>query len=144
MKRRVVDASVAAKWFIPEEHSEIALRLLNGDDELFAPDLLYAEFGNIVWKKQRRGELQVEQAKKAVLGLRAVPIRVHASKSLLDLALEIACALDRSVYDSLYLSLAVTKDSVLVTADRRLYNSLQGTVLEPRVMWVETISHEEK
>lgn len=140
--RHVIDASVAAKWFIPEDHSELALRLLEGNEELYAPDLLYAEFGNILWKKQRRGELLREHAAKAIAGLHAVPLRVHPSKSLLDLALDIASTLDRSVYDSLYLSLAFAKDCALVTADRRLYNGLQGTALQARVMWVEAISRE--
>lgn len=141
MSRYVVDASVVAKWFIPEDHSEIALRLLNGN-ELLAPDLLYAEFGNILWKKRRRGELHVEQLLKAVAGLCAVPIRVEASSSIVVSAIEIACDLDRSVYDSLYLALAVAQNCELVTADRRLYNSLRGTVLHSRIVWVEAIAGE--
>ena len=40
MSRVVVDASVAVKWFLPEIHSEAALRYLDGDYERVAPDLL--------------------------------------------------------------------------------------------------------
>ena len=50
MSRVVVDASVAVKWFLPEIHSGAALRYLDDDCERLAPDLLYVEFGNVIWK----------------------------------------------------------------------------------------------
>ena len=51
MKTVIVDASVAAKWFFPEEGSKAAIRLLDGKHNLLAPDLLRSEFGNITWEK---------------------------------------------------------------------------------------------
>jgi predicted nucleic acid-binding protein len=52
MDKVVVDSSVAIKWFIPESLSSQARRLLDGYEaeslELLAPDLIYAEVGNIV------------------------------------------------------------------------------------------------
>ena len=56
----VVDASVAAKWLSPEPESAAADSLL--DDELWAPDLLFAEVANILWKKQSRGEMSATTA----------------------------------------------------------------------------------
>ncbi|HKO55026.1 MAG TPA: type II toxin-antitoxin system VapC family toxin [Thermoanaerobaculia bacterium] len=53
----VVDASVAIKWFVPEVHSITAIQVLHGEAALAAPDLIYSEFGNTLWKKTRRGEL---------------------------------------------------------------------------------------
>ncbi len=144
MKRVVVDASVVAKWFISEEYSDAALRLLDSEDELIAPDLLYAEFGNILWKKQRRGELQMTQAIKMMALLRRAPIRLYASESLAESALAIGCELARSFYDSLYLALAVSRSCELVTADRRLYNGLQGTRLQARLSWIGVLSKKAK
>ena len=57
MKKVVVAASVAAKWFIPELHSDSAAHLLDSELVLLAPDLIGAEFGNILWKKLRRAEI---------------------------------------------------------------------------------------
>ena len=51
MKGAVIDASVAVKWFIPEIHSQTAVKLLAGKKTLYAPDLIYAEVGNTLWKK---------------------------------------------------------------------------------------------
>jgi predicted nucleic acid-binding protein len=57
MDNLVVDSSVAIKWFITETYSQVARRILNdyqsGSINLLAPDLINAEIGNIVWKKQR-------------------------------------------------------------------------------------------
>lgn len=52
--KAVIDSSVAIKWFVVEPYSDDARRVLNeyqsGTLSLLAPDLMYAEVGNIVWK----------------------------------------------------------------------------------------------
>ena len=63
----VVDASVVIKWHVTEVHSPAALRLLRDDaPALHAPDLVFPEVGNILWKKVRRGDLTEEQARGSV------------------------------------------------------------------------------
>ena len=39
----VVDANVAAKWYLPEIGTEAALELMGGPNRLFAPDLIRIE-----------------------------------------------------------------------------------------------------
>ena len=67
--RVVVDSSVAIKWFVEEPYSVEAHRLLEGYQDgtltLLAPDLLYAEVGNIVWKKHRPGIKRTKGAENA-------------------------------------------------------------------------------
>ena len=58
----VVDASVAVKWLVEEEHSDEADRLLDGNHELFAPRLMASEVGNALWRKVRMGELERSRA----------------------------------------------------------------------------------
>ncbi len=53
----VVDASVVIKWFIEENLSAEAEAILGHGEPLFAPDLLLAEIGNVLWKKVIRGEV---------------------------------------------------------------------------------------
>jgi predicted nucleic acid-binding protein len=43
MIKLVVDASVAAKWYVPEIHSDAAVRLLDPEIVLLAPDLIIPE-----------------------------------------------------------------------------------------------------
>jgi predicted nucleic acid-binding protein len=55
---------------------------------------------------------------------------------LLALAFDLADRTQRTVYDCLYLALAVQLGGRMVTADQRLYNSLAGTPLGPHICWV--------
>jgi predicted nucleic acid-binding protein len=48
MKKFIVDACIAVKWFIPERHSQAALKLLGYDFVLMAPDYLLAEVSNVL------------------------------------------------------------------------------------------------
>ena len=74
----------------------------------------------------------------ALLGaLASVPLQVHPSQALIPLAFEIACRSRRSVHDSTYLAVAMLRHCPLVTADRRLYDSLQTGGFAPLVVWIE-------
>ena len=115
----VVDASVAAKWLAPEADSALAEALL--DDDLLAPDLLYAEVGNILWKKQMRGEMDAAAVPLAARWLLQAPLEVVDSASLLADALALAVQLQHSAYDCFYVALAERQDVPMVTADRRLH-----------------------
>jgi predicted nucleic acid-binding protein len=115
----VIDASVAAKWLAPEPDSPLAEALL--DDEMIAPDLLFAEVGNILWKKQLRGEMDAAATQVGSRWLLQVPVHVHDSASLLADALALALRLHHPVYDCFYLALAQRVDAPLVTADRQLH-----------------------
>ncbi|MFL6196412.1 MAG: type II toxin-antitoxin system VapC family toxin [Thermoanaerobaculia bacterium] len=134
----VVDASVVAKWNFPEDHSEAARRLLR-KAEICVPDLIWAEVGNIIWKKWRRKEITREESLSMVRDLDRFGFRVFLSERLRNSAWEIASRFDRSFYDSLYLALALKQSCPMVTADRRLYNALQGTPLAQHLLWVEDV-----
>ena len=137
MSRYVVDASIAVKWFVPESHSEAAYLLLDDAHELLAPDLLLPEFGNIIWKKIRLREITRSDGRRIVQALMRVPLALHPSTSLLELGFEIAQWIDRTVYDSLYLALAVLHDCPMVTADRRLHNVVKRGPLGQNLRWIE-------
>jgi predicted nucleic acid-binding protein len=127
MKPLVVDASVAAKWFLPEPDAPAALRLLNGRHRLAAPDLIRAEIGNLVWKLHARGTLTAQEASDVIEHFLSMPLEIHDSTYLLAPALEIAIATHRTVYDSLYLALALELDGTVVTADERWINALANS-----------------
>lgn len=139
MSRYTVDASVGIKWFVPEPHETAALRLLEQRAELHAPDLIYAETGNILWKKWLKGEIGSEDITQLIHDFKAVNIVVHKTEELMNNAWDIAKQYKRSFYDSLYLALAVQNECHMVTADLKLYNALKETSLKEHVMWIEDI-----
>jgi predicted nucleic acid-binding protein len=136
----VIDASVLIKFYVPEILSDRAERLLakveKKEIDLLAPDLIYPEAGNILWKKQRLKELtrsEVEEITDAILSL---PLEIEALKSLLPLTVDIAIAYGITVYDASYLSLAKVYETTLITADRKLVDLLAKTDLKDSVIWL--------
>ena len=139
MTSLVVDASVAAKWFLPEVHSEEALRLLETPYRLLVPDLLYLEVGNTLWKRVVNSEIAAEQAVDIAGVLESLPLASFPDRPLMAAALDIACRTGRTVYDSVYLALATQQNCRLVTADRRFFNALSKTPLKTSILWVGDI-----
>ena len=113
----VVDASVAAKWLLAEALSAKALDVVQPGNELVVPDLCWAEVGNILWKKSRAGELASTEAAKRFDDLALMGIRTVSNVVVARAALGVALATGRTVYDSLYIALAMHEGCRLVTAD---------------------------
>ncbi len=127
----VIDASVAAKWFLPavgETLTDEALQLLRryskGQLRFILPDLFWAEFANILWKAVRQGRLTKAAAELAIAAMKDRNLLTVPSVTLLDQAFTIATTFDRTVYDSLYVALAISSKAQLVTADQRLAHAL--------------------
>jgi predicted nucleic acid-binding protein len=136
----VVDPSVAVKWLLPEVHSGAARALLRAESVLLAPDLIRAEVGNVLWKRWRRGELEASEVDAALADFRRFPLEVHSAEPLLESAWAIARETGLTVYDGLYVALAVAHTSQpapLVTADHRLFETLRGGALAATCVWVE-------
>lgn len=129
MRRLVVDASVALKWLVAEEGSDLAAAL-RPNSELIAPDLLLAEVANALWKKVRRREMEPEDADLAIQLLQRVNVDFRSSRPLVRPALALALAreIDHPVYDCIYLALARAEQCALVTADGRLLRRAAGAL----------------
>jgi predicted nucleic acid-binding protein len=131
LTRVVVDASVAVKWCLPAQQEEFvpqAEDLLasyrRSEIRFLVPDLFWAELASGLWKAVRRGRISTERAMSALslvgdLGIPSIP-----SADLLPQALFLAMSHDRTVYESLYVALAVQSKSEMITADERLANAL--------------------
>ena len=122
----VVDASVVVKWFVPEIHSDTARRLLVLPHEYVAPDLLFAETANTIWKKVRREELTAEDGQQLVADMGQIAVAAVPCRSLADDALALATATGQTVYDSMYVALAVRLNTRAITADERLEAALKN------------------
>jgi predicted nucleic acid-binding protein len=123
----VVDASVAVKWMLPEPLASTAVRLQSPSYQLHAPSFLDIELANVFWKKVRQGLLSRAQADILLSQLPSLPLTRHAATPLVAAAFDLAERLGRTVYDCVYLALAVRLGGQMVTADERFANSLAGT-----------------
>ena len=130
----VIDASATIKWFVPEDDTEKAVRLrrkhIEGQIDLFAPDLLVYEVANAL---RYRPDLTEEALKEDVSALFALDLElVVPSSDIIAKAAARARELGVTVYDSIYLALAETIGSYVVTADERLYERAERT----RLVWL--------
>lgn len=133
----IVDASVGVKWFVPEVLAAEARQWRNGSDELHIPAFFFdLEIANILWKKIRRAEITRADADLILAQLPTLPLTRHAEGPALPAAFDLADRTDRTVYDCVYLALAVQLGGRMVTADQRLHNSLVGTPWSSHVCWV--------
>ena len=139
MKGFTVDASVAVKWFVPEVHSEQAVKLLENNYELIVPDLIYSEFSNIIWKKHRIKELNETIANEIIIAFEQFIFEKIVTSQIMQGAFDIAVKYDRSVYDCMYLMAACTTDTKFVTADKKFFNAINSTPLSNNILWVENL-----
>jgi len=118
----VIDASVAMKWFIQERNRDRALILrekhVKGERSLLAPDLLIYEVCNSLRYNPEFTEADVRDAVKALFGLH-LELSSPTIRDM-DKASENAFKYDITIYDALYLSLAESEKSPIITADERL------------------------
>jgi len=131
LKQIVIDASVAAKWVLPEIEEGLvpqAVRLLDlaakSRVDFIAPELFWAEIGSVFSKAVRRGRWREQDAIESTAKLQSFAISTASNLPLLAAALKIALDHNQSVYDAIYVSLAMERRSELVTADERLVNAL--------------------
>lgn len=139
MSVNVVDASVAAKWFLDEDLSDQSRKVLHSGRGLHAPDLLLMEIDVVFLRRVRRGDITADDARDARLILRRIPVKFHAFTAFLDNAYEIARLSGCSVYDSLYIALAALLNAKMVTADHRLYDGIRNGPFRKHIIWISDI-----
>ena len=139
MNTYVIDASVAAKWFFNEEHSDSARRVLSQENRLHAPDLILLEMDGLLCKRLRRREITSGEASEIRKTFYKLPIHKHHFVILLDPAYEIANQVGCSIYDAVYLALAVLLKARMATADSKLFKPLQKSPFADFAIWVDDL-----
>ncbi|HEV2501847.1 MAG TPA: type II toxin-antitoxin system VapC family toxin [Mesorhizobium sp.] len=132
---RVIDASIAAAWFLPDEQNDAA-DLLMADLKSapgLVPSLFWFETRNLFLMAERRGRFEEGGAALSMAQLRRLPLQDDGAGND-ALVISIASRRTLSGYDASYLALAVQRSIPLATADRRMADAaaLEGiAVLGP-------------
>lgn len=116
----VVDASIAAAWFLDESHSPFAAMLLESDADLMAPDLMAAEVGSALVRGYRRNLISESEVSNGLAAIVGGLVTLHPTTPLLVGASAIACRHRCSIYDAAYLELAHQTGGLLATDDARM------------------------
>jgi len=117
----VLDASVAAAWFLADEDDATATRAATrlAEDTAVVPALFWFEIRNLLVVGERRGRATVADTARFLARLDGLPIEEDGRASGADL-LALARAHALSAYDAAYLELARRRAVPLATLDRRL------------------------
>ena len=116
----VTDASVALKWFVPEELGDAAEWLIASGHTLHAPRFLAIETVNAAWKNWRKRLISEDVVRDVGARLETLIDEWHADEKLLPEAVALALRLNHPVFDCLYLALARNLSATVITADKRL------------------------
>jgi predicted nucleic acid-binding protein len=143
LNRYVVDASVGVKWiplFFSEPLVSKAKQYLErrsaGEIALVVPDLFWPEVTGVLCRAARRGVCKLDEAETALAALQDLHLPTLSSPTIANPALGIAVKYGRSIYDSMYVALAVHLHSQLITADEKLANALAAHL---PVIWLGSI-----
>ena len=116
----VLDTSVAAAWYLPEDLAGVARawqrRMLRGELSFVVPSLHYWELANVLRTYVRRGELEAPMAEDVYrLHLEAPLKQAEPERPRI---LQVALEYQATAYDAVYIELALSLDAPLVTAER--------------------------
>jgi predicted nucleic acid-binding protein len=150
----VLDASVAAKWFLKDEHEthveeaeELLLRLLADDIELYAPRVIYYEVCQLLTKACRARDpstgtfrLSKENALQAAREFLALPIQIlDTTEEEYIEALEVAVDHWRNHADMTYIKLAERLDCQWCTGDDKVLRGVSSAFPSHRVLLLSSL-----
>lgn len=131
----VLDCSVTMAWVFPDEATDATDRLRGSlvEGRAFVPSLWPVEVGNALLTATRRGRIRVDEWTEIRADLEALPIEIEpvTTSRVWGVSLELAQAHQLSVYDAMYLELALRLQLPLATLDRALRNVAQAVGIEP-------------
>ncbi len=119
----VIDASYAASWLLPDETGGTSLGTVEFS-ELHAPMLFWAEMRNILVVSERRKRLTVEALSEALSILDALQVNFDNSPDG-NRVIQLARSHKLTVYDALYIELALRLQTPFVTLDCKLATAAQ-------------------
>jgi predicted nucleic acid-binding protein len=122
----VIDASVAAKWLLPEVGSAGAVELQEGPDQLIAPALIRLEVAGSITRRMRAEKKEERLTPEAALSrcakwfglLDQAIVSLIPESELLQKAVQLSVEIKHTVHDCMYLAAAKEFGARLVTADR--------------------------
>jgi predicted nucleic acid-binding protein len=119
MRDLIVDASILAAWLLPDEMGPNLNEIEAGHGRFRAPWILWAEFRNVMIAQERRNRIAPVELKEALEIFDNFNIIFDFSPSS-QTVIGLAKTYRLSIYDSLYLELAIRTQSALASLDRKL------------------------
>lgn len=137
MRDVVIDANVVAALLLDLPYSTRARDAIRSAERIIAPDIVVHEFTNVLWKLVAAGRMTEEFAHHALDRLDSLVGEFVIGRTIAHDALQIAIELTHPVSDCFYLALARERDTILMTADRRLAGRVASSEFAKRLHLID-------
>lgn len=139
VERIVINASVALKWYLPDEDNTteadaLAMDYYGGKIEMIVPTLFDYEITNTLKVAVTRNRITEADALGAIARFQMLKIERYDFLELQESAFRLALSYQRSAYDAAYLALAEEHHLNFYTGDKRLFNAVTDSLTW--VKWV--------
>lgn len=133
-KTIIIDASVAAKWLLPDEYDPRAniVKKAFKDREIAVavPTLIFYEINNLLKSAVLSKRISLKDSVDFYKNFINLGFTVHWSKELLRKTLQKALNLNISSYDAAYVVLAENLQIPLFTADEKLVKKAKSSLVK--------------
>lgn len=116
----------------PSRHE--AMRVVGAVETIEVPDLFCAELGNVVWKLVRAKQIDLAEGLGIFDDAMGLVTDVVPAAELWAQAVVLAVDRDHPVYDTMFVALAASRGTRLVTYDRRLRQRFPKLTVAPSTM----------
>jgi len=134
----VVDASVLAKLYLPEDGSDAALALLRAQPRLLAPSLIRLEVAAAICRHVRKGLLPAADAEQKCQAwfqlLKTDAVELLSDDELTNGAIHLSVTLAHPLQDCLYLEAMRKVNGTLITADRKFHTRVAPVYVDVRLL----------
>ena len=132
----VIDTSALIRLYVPDGPLPPGLEeaiddAWKGDGALLVPELALTEAAQVLWKKEQQGYLTMDEVDEILDAILDLPIESIGHRDLLVDALALARECGLTVYDALFLALAVARKAALITADMALKKAFEDLGATP-------------
>ena len=118
----VLDSSIACSWAFRDEdhpHADLALDRVRNEEAIFVPSLFWYDLRNVLVVRERSGRIRAAETAAFLRDIAQFNIVVDLFPDEAEV-LRLARRHELSVYDAVYLELAMRKQIALATLDKAL------------------------
>ena len=131
MKIYVIDTSALIRFYIPDGPCPILLEesidsAFKAETTLIMPELALAEAGQVLLKKEKSEYLTQAEVDEIITAILELPIEIVGHHDYLEDAISLARLHNLTVYDSLFLAVAIRKGGELISVDERLKKAFKA------------------
>ncbi len=139
-KTIIIDASVAAKWLLPDEYDlradVIKKSFTDREIAVAVSNLIFYEINNLLNSAALSKRISVRDSANFYESLLNLDFTIHWSKELLIKTLQKALDLNISSYDASYVALAQSLQIPLYTADEKLVKKVNSPLVKSLIDYI--------